>query len=73
MIGMKFDQARHDHVAGGILTTRGSAPLTNLSDTAIGKGDPAALDHAVGQNDPGIADNCFGPGRGHVKVLSSSG
>ena len=73
VIGVQFDQAGHDHVAGGIPAARGSVALANFRDTAVGKGDPAVLDHAVGQNDPGVADDGVGTGRSHVNVLSSSG
>ena len=57
VIGVQFDQAGHDHVAGGVLAARGGVALAVFGDTAIRKSDPAALDHAVRQHDPRVADD----------------
>ena len=59
MIGVQFDQARHDEVAGGVLAAGGRVAFAEFGDTAIGNGDPAAFDHAIGQHDAGIAEDGF--------------
>jgi hypothetical protein len=71
MVGVQFDQAGHDQVATGILAAGGRIALAKPGNAAVGKGDPAALDHAIGQHDAGVTEDGFLPC--HLTSLPSSG
>jgi len=71
MVGVQFDQAGHDQVAGGVRAACGRVTLAIPGDAAIRKSDPAVFDHAIRQNNPGVADNGFGPCRSHISRLPS--
>ncbi len=59
MIGVQFDQAGHHQVAAGVLAAIGRVALAEFGDAAIGKRNPAALDHAIRQHDAGVAEDGF--------------
>src|ERR1700722_13008376 len=71
MIGVQFDQAGHDQVAGRILGARRRIAVAKVRDAAIAKRDPAAFDHAIGQNDPSVAHYRLFSCRTHLDRLPS--
>ena len=57
MIGVQFDQARHEQIAARIFAAGGCVALANFSDAASGDRNLAPVDHAIREHDPGVADD----------------
>src|SRR6185437_9644357 len=69
MVGVQFDQARHDEIATCVVAPVGRVALPDFGDAAIGKGDPATLDHAIRKHQARVTDDGVGLGRSHLIVF----
>src|SRR5262249_38524226 len=70
MIGVQFDQARKQEVAGEVLGMARRAPFADLDDDTVRPGAPPGLDHALRKDHASIGQEQTGVRHGYPQAAA---